>query len=247
MNRKALLIGGPGVKGADGYLRGVERDLEGYRTFLCSPLGGAWQDGEIATFLSPNRAQVDAALRILTTADYSVTLFSGHGRHSAVTQSTIVELQSGIELDSDRLRSGAPKHILILDCCRVEVPEGLEEALAKMDQQGPSLHPDDCRRYYDERIAACDVGLVVLHACSVDETAGEIATRGGIYSIALLGAAEQWWRLSRVDTRNYYDIQSVVSAHDLAVPEVKRLSGNRQNPVIQMPRVKLFFPLAVIT
>lgn len=40
------------------------------------------------------------------------------------------------------------------------------------------LSPSECRRYYDKRIEECDIGLVVMYACSINETAGDDSSKG---------------------------------------------------------------------
>ena len=62
MSRKALLIGGPGARGASDYLSGVERDLDNYERFLTSALGGAWSSSEIITLNDPTTSIVEATL-----------------------------------------------------------------------------------------------------------------------------------------------------------------------------------------
>src|ERR1017187_1682387 len=101
MTRKALIIANPGEEGKSGYCAGVLKDVNSYTRFLMSPIGGLWRADEIAVFHKPSRATTMAEVNSLASADYSITVFSGHGEHSSVSNSTIVELRPGTDLDSD--------------------------------------------------------------------------------------------------------------------------------------------------
>jgi len=173
VNRKALIIGSPGVYGSESYLKGVAVDLKNYTDFFRSPLGGSWRQNEITVLQSPSKDSVINEIRALKSAEYSIVIFSGHGYHDGASNSTIVELSSSVSLDSKELKIGAPKHTLILDCCRqVYTPKLMFEDLAKaMDKRAVQLSSDECRRYYDKHIADCANGIVTLYSCSVGESA----------------------------------------------------------------------------
>jgi hypothetical protein len=243
MDRKALIIGNPGY--GEAYLRGVEKDLVNYESFLKSPLGGAWREQEIVTLSDQGKINIASQVNAVKTADYSLIVFSGHGYVDGKSKSTILIVKNGDELNSKELRFGAPKHTLILDCCRVvEVPERiLMEAFVK--KMAPSLNPQECRYYYNKRIEECAVALVVLFACSEDETAGD-TPQGGRYSVNLINAAKNWLNNSSINPATHSDILSVVGAHTRARKDVQGSSGNRQNPEIEQPRCEKYFPFAVI-
>jgi hypothetical protein len=197
---------------------------------------------------SPSKDSVINEIRALKSAEYSIVIFSGHGYHDGASNSTIVELSSSVSLDSKELKIGAPKHTLILDCCRqVYTPKLMFEDLAKaMDKRAVQLSSDECRRYYDKHIADCANGIVTLYSCSVGESALDDASRGGVYLSSLLKVATQWLDQSSVDTSKNWNKLTVVGAHDRAELLVKQESGNRQNPNIQKPREEPYFPFAVI-
>jgi hypothetical protein len=174
-------------------------------------------------------------------------LFSGHGYYSANRRSTIVCLRGNDEMDSMELRAGASKHTLILDCCRkVERAVLTEDALAKMAAAARKFGVSNCRRYFNREIEECPSGLVVLHSCDVNETAGDDSRRGGYYAYSLIDAAETWGDENRTDLSKHYDTLSVPRGHDGASESVRRLSGNRQNPQIEKPRSSPYFPLAIV-
>ena len=50
----------------------------------------------------------------------------------------------------------------------------------------------EARRFYEEKIAAADSGLVVMYACALGEVAGDDSQKGGYYSYSLRRAALEW-------------------------------------------------------
>ena len=241
MKRMALIIGSP-----DSQIPGAKRDIENYRAFLLSPLGGLWRETEIVALESPSKQAVMGQLNALKSADYSLVVFAGHGGHLSASSPPIVVLQANVEMDSAALRIGAPKHTLILDCCRVLEPEVvLDSLLRKALIRKHALSPEECRRFFDRAIAESGNGIVVLYACGFNESAGESAL-GGWYSTSLIASARDWEGSSGVDTSRNYSILSVIDAHDRSVSRVRSLSGDRQNPTREQPRTKPYFPFAVI-
>ena len=247
MNRKALLIGSPGTKGSDGYLLGVARDLQNYDRFLRSPVGGSWHPSEILTLDDPPASSVRSAIRSLESVDYSFVLFSGHGYYLERKRSTIVCLSDDEEMDSVELRKGSSRHTVVLDCCRkVERALLAEDALAKADKAARRLSPSECRRYFDSSILECPSGIIVLHACDVDETAGDDSRRGGYYAYSLLDTAESWAEQKTTDLSKSFATLRMPRAHEKAAQAVMRLSGNRQNPQIEKARSEPYFPFAIV-
>jgi len=229
MNRKALLIGSPGIAPV---LKGVPLDLANYRSFLCSPLGGAWTQDEVTILASPSREEVLAQVAALTRSDYSFVLFSGHGCHEG--DGTCIELKPGLVVNDAILKIGASKHTVLLDCCREVVPEvRLDEAMAKAAELIPRLDAVQCRRAFDIRVSECATGLVALYACSVGETAADIESEGGIYASSLVKAARTWHARSLTDLSKHFSILSVVEAHERASTLVRARTVKRQNPVAE--------------
>ncbi len=247
MNRKALIIANPGEKeNRETYCAGVLKDIQLYKSLLTSPQGGLWSDNEITVLERPALSRVELAIALLRFADYSFVVYCGHGYHSR--KSTILALNEHEEIDSDKLRVGARKHTLILDCCRVkERPTLLLEKLMRSLAARPALHPLDCRKYFDQKLEECPTGLVVLYGCSIDETAGDDAPTGGYYSSRLVASAEEWVTSKReLDTDSRVAWFSIVQAHVEATPKVQQVSGNRQNPEIEKPRSSPYFPFAIV-
>ncbi len=248
INRKALIICCPGKVGTKSHLPGVEKDGPLYNSYLQSPLGGAWATSEIVILKSPTPAQLQASVQLLAFADYSMVVFSGHGYYSANKGSTIIELGDGVEIDSVELSKGTTKRTVILDCCRVVVRESVLEEMARKALMAADSMPnsEEARFYYDKRISESPPGLVKLFSCSINETAGDDAQLGGVYSHSLVSSAEQWAKSGSKNTTTSSYILDVPDAHDGAANRVDRLSGGTQHPTIQKPRSSPYFPFAVV-
>lgn len=248
MKRKALLIGSPGKPGAKDFLDGVEVDLTNYSDFLTSSLGGAWEKSELQVLHSPSVATLDSALTTLKSADYSFVLFGGHGYYDSDKKETIIELQPGTSVSANKLKTGAPAHAVILDCCRMSYTR-LRKALdyvVESHAEGVPLTRSECRKYFDQQIVRAGPGLVSLYACDIDQKAGEDPKEGGLYSSTVLKVTSDWHRKSKVDTSKEVSILTIVVAHDMSASIVKSESGDRQSPQILKPRSDPYFPFAVI-
>jgi Caspase domain len=250
VSRRALIITNPGEtedRRVKRYCEGVYRDVVLYSNFLKSPVGGLWEPGEIRHLDRPDVSALEAELDRLKRVDYSFIVYSGHGYHSG--RSTILALKRGVDIDSLKLRRGAPKHTLILDCCRViERPTLLSEQIAKAMKSRPFLDYLRCRNYYDQLIKDCPTGLVVLFGCSINQTAGDDGGSGGYYSASLIEATEEWVasKAGGLHMRMSLDNLSVLDAHLRAVPKVAALSGDRQLPRAEGSRTGPYFPLCVV-
>lgn len=248
--RRALLISNPGEQGAQNYCQGVFVDIDNYKNYLTSPLGGAWFTSEINSLNKPTANQVDDEIIKMSGYDYTLILFSGHGYYSQKSLSTIIELNKYEEYDEMKLRKYATKRTIILDCCRKVYPEKLEKlAEALIMKAEPTLAFDKCRKYFDIAIDKCSNGTIIGHSCSINETSGESETHGGFYASSLLRAARNWHKQSNYDPKHYYPnslAYSVVQTHNSAVPLVGTLSGGTQNPKIDKPRSEPYFPFAIM-
>ncbi len=188
MDRRALIVGAP-----YNDLPGVRQDIVNYTNFLLSPLGGAWRKEEISVLDSPTHQQLSTEIKFLQRADYSFVVFSGHGYHPLGATSVRILLRHAVEIDSNELRIGARKHALILDCCRKLETETVMDSVAKRAlRERHELNPNNCRKFFDIELSTCGDGLVVLHACGLDELASETASQGGYYSRALTSTAREW-------------------------------------------------------
>ncbi|UJA04225.1 hypothetical protein F9230_07620 [Acinetobacter johnsonii] len=248
VTRKALIIGSP-----DKYIPGVNVDIKNINSFLLSAIGGAWKESELINLTNPTIEEVRNKISLLKQFDYSFVFFAGHGYYSMGKDSTILNLNATQELDSIELREGASKHTLILDCCRILKDDRIlkEAALGSLifdsaNQQKPTA--SECRTYFNKKIEECNPGLVVMNSCNLNESAEESASRGGYYTSSLIKSSQDWanQKLLSIDLSKKYEIYSTQQCHNEASIRVKKLSGNRQNPVFEGPRSENKFPFAVV-
>ena len=239
MIRRVLIITNPGRRGEDGYLEGVSHDVRNYKSFFKSAVGGAWREDEIIVLTQPTRARAKIEVKEQRNADYSITIFTGHGYHDASSDSTIVELAPDVGIDSRELRIGSDRHALILDCCRrLHIPEVVEDLALILEKAAKAtITKTECRKYYDKSINNCPESLVVLYSCGLNEYSTDISGRGGLYSSSLVRGAEAWSRSENVDTKEYFETMSIAQAHKNAAREVSARSGYRQKPEIEKPRL----------
>jgi hypothetical protein len=248
MIRNALIVSNPGELGAQNYCEGVKVDVQNYISFLKSPLGGGWLEEEITHLSRPSCNDLDSYISKLAIYDYSFIAFCGHGFHSAQRGSTMLELKKGHEFDSLSLRNNANKRTIILDCCRKVERDLIAESavIAKFAEAREALSFAECRRYFEVQVDKCANGIVVGYACSKNETAGDSQSNGGYYSHSLMKSATSWHEKDKTDLTKQYSYHTIVSAHNIAVPIVKQLSGGNQNPEIDKPRSEPYFPFAII-
>jgi len=249
MKRRALLIGVPRGGPTDRFLPGVEIDLGSYRHFLESALGGAWERDEITTLIDPTPSSLQMAISRLQSYDYAFVTFSGHGAYNTATKSTHIVLASGQLFDSSNLRIGALKQTVVLDCCREKYTPQLAkslESLVEASQAERQLSRTLCRQQFDQHLARCLPSTVTLNACSIDETAGDDPNSGGLYSSSLIASADMF-RAGLVDPGSRHQgVLDVAHAHDEASILVKKASNQNQNPTMAGPRVRDYFPFAVV-
>lgn len=237
-----LIISNPGEIGAENYCEGVNQDVIRYREFFMSIAGGAWEASEIQLLDRPFPFQVDTALMNLTSVDYSMVIFCGHG-YSRCDGTTMVEFRKGYDYDSTKFNRGARKHSVILDCCRVIWNEILEHAesniyFSKSAEQ--AISRVDARLRFDSAIAQCPNGVVALYACDENESAEDDSRNGGVYSAALRSTAISWSKKHLPEKT-----MSIVAIHNIAAEKVRSLTDNRQNPQIIKPRTSPYFPFVV--
>lgn len=248
MNKKILIISNPGEPSAENYCEGVNVDVAKYQDFFKTALGGGWYSHEIQHLDRPTKTAVIETVKKLSTLDYSIIIFCGHGWYSSVDNSTVLELKNGQELSEMELRKNGAKRTIILDCCREIYNESILESAMEvfaMERDANLLSIDKCRRFYEKAITKASTGLIVAHACSLDETAGDNSQSGGLYSESLRISANKWRKNNTVSSDNY-SILSIVATHKTAAEHVKVRSGGRQNPQMEKPRSLPYYPFAII-
>lgn len=223
MKRQALLIGNMDATGA-------QIDINNWKKYLQSGIGGAWKELEIKVLTDPSRVTLRTWLNFIKSDlnDFVLVAFAGHGNW---TRSTNLYINPQDEYISEsELKDLAPRQIICLDCCRgiARVPDVVNEAHLKFFSENDL---DKIRTRYDRRMMQADQQQVTLYACSIGESAYCTASGGGYYTKNLL---------SECASLSGDEFLTVNRAHNLSAPvttnEVKHIESKDQHPDISAVR-----------
>lgn len=239
---------------------GAKIDVENWRRFLRSELGGAWSDSEIHTLSEPRGIEVASAL-VATPDTYLLVAFSGHG-----CDGSVVLNEAEQDFPVSNLRPRTSKGTLVVDACRgtaeaqrmafgtiatanVQLQRAQNESVVLRNAQaGRATEFRDRlmlerttavsvpieRTYWDNIAGNCSPGIVEMLACSKGQAAGESPALGGFYTLLLLEAADVWGRIQAST-----GFQSTKDAHAYAAKKMPP----QQTPEYLPPH--LAFPFAV--
>lgn len=244
MKKRLILIYNEGVEGTQTYLRGVLEDMRNYQAFFKSIEGGAWNDNEIVIFHKPSVEQVKKYIEENTDSAYFLIVFCGHG--GSYNGETVLELDFCVDLSLSELRDWVrhTRSLIICDCCR-EAPEvePIMESLntrVRMFSQGGTIGDRvKARIEYQKAIrATSETTYTIGFAASLGEEAGE-SSKGGFYSHSLLKAA------STVAKSGNAGVVSFIQCHNMAEPNVIKLSNDEQHPEYWAPRSRTQLPFVV--
>jgi hypothetical protein len=242
MTRKAILIGSPGPKNTKQYLKGVDTDLLHFESFLKSPIGGSWEDNEIAVLLKcPSENLIE--LFQSTYTDFLLVYFSGHGQKDL--KETNIAINDSESLSVSQLVSiiKAPKALIIIDTCRKSIVEeyssfsGPEYLCFKS-----TLNQPNSSEKYLQIISESTEGICIAYACSVGEISNDTEV-GGDYTYSLLKKSLEWYENQKNES-----VLSINGANDLAHQYLKFKSNFDQNPQVVTTNHKaenLNFPFAI--
>lgn len=242
MTRKAIMIGSPGPKNSATYLRGVDTDLHHFVSFLKSPVGGSWEDEEIAGFYNgPSEYLIE--LIQSTNTDFLLVYFAGHGYQDSDETNIAINDTESISISQLISLIKAPKAVIIIDCCR----KFIDEAYSSFS--GPEylsfkslLDQPNTRDRYMQRISESTNGVAIAYSCSVGENSGDTEL-GGYYTYSLIKETLQWY-----ESQNNEGVLSISEANDLAHQELKFKTNFQQNPQIRTLEAKtekLNLPFAI--
>lgn len=221
MKRHALLIANLDAAGA-------QNDINNWKKFLRSGVGGAWHDNEIQVLTNPSKAYLELTLYStkVDNYDFVIVVYAGHGGWE---RTTILEINpKGETVNENALKGLAPREILSLDCCRATstVTDILNEVQLKMFSETTR---SSIRARYDARTMQAIAQQVTLYACSVGECA-YCTNDGGYYTKNLLQSAAV----------PYNEFRTINQAHNAAAPatinEVREKENQNQHPDISMVR-----------
>jgi hypothetical protein len=242
MTRKAIMIGSPGPKNSVNYLKGVDADLHHFVSFLKSPIGGSWEDNEIAgLFKCPSENLIELFHSLYV--DFLLVYFSGHGHQDFTETNIAINDSESISISQLISLINAPKALIIIDTCR----KSLVEEYSSLS--GPeylsfksTLNQSNSREKYMQILSESTNGISIAYACSVGEISNDTEL-GGDYTYSLLKTSLEWY-----ENQNNESALSINGANDLAHQYLKFKSNLDQNPKIVATNDKdenLNFPFAI--
>jgi len=244
MTRKAIMIGSPGPKNSATYLKGVDTDLHHFVSFLKAPIGGSWEDEEIAgLYKCPLENFVE--LFQSTKTDFLLVYFSGHGRQDLSETKIAINDTESISISQLISIIQSPKALIIIDSFRKLIDEDYSSFSGPEYLSFKSLlDQPNTRDRYMQIISESTDGIAIAYACSVGENSGDTEL-GGFYTYSLLKEALQWY-----ENQNNEGVLTIGDANDLAHHELKFKTNFQQNTQIRTlnnQTEKLNLPFAIKT
>lgn len=227
MTRKAIMIGSPGPKNSATYLKGVDADLHHFVSFLKAPIGGSWEEEEIAGLY---KCPLENFIELFqsTKTDFLLVYFSGHGQQDLKETNIAINDTESISISQLISIIQSPKALIIIDSFRKLIDEeysifsGPGYLSFKMLFDQPNT-----RDRYMQLISESTNGIAIAYACSVGENSGDTEL-GGFYTYSLLKEALQWY-----ENQNNEGVLTIGDANDLAHHELKFKTNFQQNPQIR--------------
>lgn len=193
VSRRALIIGNNTGHEAPTFLHGVNVDLDNYRNYLQSDIGGSWLPGEIRILQNKSRAEILAAVRQCQ-ADYTFVVFTGHGYVWSNDNSTYACVSDNNVCEHE-LDTRCYRRTLIMDCCReiTTLSEGRHfNAVGDVSyfdkSEGIGRRISNSRIKFNNALTQSRMGHFTGYACEVDELSGDNPNSGGLFSSALIRA-----------------------------------------------------------
>lgn len=253
MKRKAILIDASNVSGQSD-LPGARVDIQNWKNFLTSDLGGAWRTGDIVTLQKPTSAALDRELNVDYDC-YCFVAFSGHGCNGSVVLNEFLDTFSVA-----KLRPRSERGTLVVDACRgiegarsytfaekiTAVNESSERKVIMNSQGGRAtafeVYGSEAYRVLVlanhrsawESAFDSSTGIVDMLACSPGQAANEDPNAGGYYTSLLMQSADIWQSSASNAT-----VHTTKEAHDYAA----RILPPQQRP--EYRPAWLAFPFAV--
>lgn len=250
MSRKAILIEASRIKNHDD-LPGARVDVDNFKTFLESAIGGAWESNEIQILSHPSKSTLNAALKLASISDYTFVTFSGHGEHvkGKGIDETRLCINDYEEVAAYDLNPGSKWSLVIADACRkvryIEAEERAQAFQRSLEGKMAKLRPNRqrCRHLFDMSISAADRGPIYFYSCDLNEGAQESATQGGYFSRALVDVAEAW-----SDEVPAHRTPAVLRSNQAftAAANVTTNKNRQQHPQSEAGRRQVHFPFSVL-
>jgi hypothetical protein len=164
MNRRAILLA---AASKNTSFSRVAADVENFRAFLKSNIGGAWNDSEVALRMNPTRDQIISAVQSATDSTYCMVFFAGSGKKVKKKLPWFemeLSLNSGEIVSERELNSGSARCTLILDGS-ASVSAGRPEDVLEVPSilRGQDQESAEYRAHYDRSLAEAESGLVRVY------------------------------------------------------------------------------------
>jgi hypothetical protein len=227
MTRKAIMIGSPGPKNSATYLKGVDTNLHHFVSFLKAPIGGSWEDEEIAGLY---KCPLENFIKLFksTNTDFLLVYFSGHGQQDLKETNISINDTESISISQLIKIIQSPKALIIIDSCRKFIVEEYSSFSGPEYLSFKSLlDQPNTRDRYMQIISNSTNSIAIAYACSVGEISNETEL-GGYYTYSLLKETLQWH-----ESQNKEGVLSINDAHNLAHEELKFKTNFQQNPQIR--------------
>ena len=234
MNRQALIIHNAG--GVRDWLDGVAIDVSRIRSFLMSDTGGAWEKSEIT--VTSRMCSMEALklyfLQHYLSVDYYMIFFVGHGYYDA-ERGPMYALPNGQRISGEWLKEQTRRvpTLLITDSCQCIEKFGDGGVLREsrtFSWISDSERRNEYRRAYDNALGGLPENMfVTASSVSPGEEAGENDAIGGYYIYSLVSVAND----IASNGSSQSGIYGIGYAHHYAAEKVRKLSGERQTPLLE--------------
>lgn len=181
-----------------------------------------------------------AVREFLNGADYTFTIFSGHGFLNLDENSRQYLEVADTDISILKLRTTAKRQTLIIDACRgFYIPT--QEFLKGFSELYEHFTGDiySTRQLYDKAILTANEGWTILYAARRNQTALD-TNNGGAYLLSLLRIAENW---EASDIEN--NIIDLKVAHEFAKEYLADNFDTIQIPIMNGEKRLEYFPFAV--
>lgn len=229
--RRAFLIGGRYLE----PLNGVNLDIEAWRSFLQTSIGGCWRSDEVIDLSGKSK---DVALEEIKSAQgyfYTMVIFAGHGevrKDQYGFLRTYAWLNDDVAMSEHELNPGSERATLIMDCCRKVQLQLINESMEKYALDELVLNGVDTRKVYENELDMCETGFVKVYAADI----GQSASDNESFSRTLIEGLR--------DAYVHGNMGRVVNIRD-AVNLAARILPPQQTPVYNGGRRLKHYPFAI--
>jgi hypothetical protein len=173
-------------------------------------------------------------------ADYTLTVFSGHGGISTKDNKLYLDFIDD-HLPASILKNTSKKQTIIFDTCRAYFTPGLRSINDSLFSsfEKAELRINNARQIFDNYLKICDEGIIRLYA-STENQAADGDENGSYFSSALINSAKVWAK----DTSSKC-ILDLFTAYSIAVKEIKTYEFSTQIPKIYGGKRLKWFPFAL--